>query len=70
MFLIFALNRPDVLPVGDLGVRMGIRNRFGLADVPRPQECHTLAEPWRPYRTVACWYLWRDKDTTSKPQPT
>src|SRR5579883_3102968 len=53
MFLIFALNRPDVLPVGDLGVRAAIRDRHGLADLPKPHECRTLAEPWRPYRTIA-----------------
>ena len=62
MFLIFALNRPDVLPVGDLGVRAGLRDRHGLADLPRPGECHALAEPWRPYRTVASWYLWQGLD--------
>lgn len=59
MFLIFVLNRPDVLPVGDLGVRMGIRDRHGLAEPPKPADCHALAEPWRPYRSVASWYLWR-----------
>lgn len=59
MFLIFVLNRPDILPVGDLGVRMGIRDRHGLAELPRPAECRALAEPWRPYRSVASWYLWR-----------
>ncbi len=63
MFLIFALNRPDVLSVGDLGVRVGIRNHFGLTDLPGPLECRTLTEPWRPFRSVAMWYLWRDLDT-------
>jgi DNA-3-methyladenine glycosylase II len=62
MFLIFALNRPDVLPVGDLGIRAGIRAHFNLADVPTPRECVPLAEPWRPYRSVAMWYLWKDSD--------
>jgi len=64
MFLIFALNRPDVLPVGDLGVRAGLRDRHGLAEMPRPAECHALAEAWRPYRSVAIWYLWKGSDTT------
>jgi DNA-3-methyladenine glycosylase II len=64
MFLIFALNRPDVLPVTDLGIRVGLRDWHGLAEVPGPVQCRTLAEPWRPYRTVACWYLWRSRDTT------
>jgi DNA-3-methyladenine glycosylase II len=59
MFLIFALNRPDVLPVGDLGVRAGLRDRHGLAELPKPSECAALAEHWRPYRSIAIWYLWR-----------
>jgi len=63
MFLIFALNRPDVLPVGDLGVRVALRNRYGLAELPKPHECRALAEPWRPYRSVAIWYLWKEFDT-------
>lgn len=67
MFLIFALNRPDVLPVGDLGVRAGIRDRHGLAELPRPSECHALAEHWRPYRSIASWYLWRSGDTPQTP---
>jgi DNA-3-methyladenine glycosylase II len=62
MFLIFVLNRPDVLPVGDLGVRAGLRDWHGLAELPKPSECHALAEPWRPYRSVASWYLWRNGD--------
>lgn len=62
MFLIFALNRPDVLPVGDLGVRAGLRDRHGLAEMPRPAECHALAEAWRPYRSIAIWYLWKGTD--------
>jgi len=59
MFLIFVLNRPDILPIGDLGIRMGLRDRHALAEPPRPADCHALAEPWRPYRSVASWYLWR-----------
>src|SRR5262249_8952236 len=55
MFLIFALNRPDVLPVGDLGVRAGLRNRHGLDELPKPADCHALAEAWRPYRSIAIW---------------
>ncbi len=61
--LIFALNRPDVLPSGDLGVRAGIRDRYALAELPRPGECPALAEIWRPYRSIASWYLWRGADT-------
>ena len=63
MFLIFSLNRPDVLPVHDLGVRAALRDRHGLADLPKPSQCHALAEAWRPYRTIASWYLWRNVDT-------
>ncbi|MEW4570179.1 DNA-3-methyladenine glycosylase [Tautonia sp. JC769] len=63
MFLIFALNRPDVLSVGDLGVRVGIRDYYGLETLPDPRSCVELAEPWRPYRSVAMWYLWRTIDT-------
>ncbi|MBX6312747.1 MAG: DNA-3-methyladenine glycosylase 2 family protein [Isosphaeraceae bacterium] len=63
MFLIFALNRPDVLPVRDLGIRVSLRHHFGLGDLPGPMQCAALAEPWRPYRTVAMWYLWRGIDT-------
>lgn len=59
MFLIFALNRPDVWPVGDLGVRAALRHRHGLAELPSPKECEALGDPWRPYRSVASWYLWR-----------
>jgi DNA-3-methyladenine glycosylase II len=59
MFLIFSLGRPDVFPVGDLGVRAALRNRFGLPELPRPDLCRALAEPWRPFRTAASWYLWR-----------
>jgi DNA-3-methyladenine glycosylase II len=66
MFLIFVLNRPDILPVNDLGVRAGLRNRHGLAELPQPRECHALAEHWRPYRSIASWYLWRGADTAIK----
>ncbi|MBM4423848.1 MAG: DNA-3-methyladenine glycosylase 2 family protein [Chloroflexi bacterium] len=59
MFLMFALNRPDVLPVGDLGIRNGFRKLYGLRKEPSPEKMIAIAEPWRPYRTVASWYLWR-----------
>ncbi|OJW19227.1 MAG: hypothetical protein BGO49_12080 [Planctomycetales bacterium 71-10] len=59
MFLIFALNRPDVWPVGDLGVRAALRHKHGLAELPSPKECEALGDSWRPYRSVASWYLWR-----------
>jgi DNA-3-methyladenine glycosylase II len=59
MFLIFALRRPDVLPSADLGIRAAIRNLYGLAELPKPSQVEELARPWRPYATVASWYLWR-----------
>ena len=59
MFLIFALRRPDVLPVGDLGVRTAIQRAYELPELPKPPEIIQIAEPWRPYCSVASWYLWR-----------
>ena len=59
MFLIFALRRPNVLPTGDLGIRNAVRKAYGMSELPKPAEIEVLAEPWRPYRTVASWYLWR-----------
>jgi DNA-3-methyladenine glycosylase II len=63
MFLIFSLNRLDVLPVHDLGIRAALRDLNGLSELPRPKECAALAEHWRPYRTVASWYIWQNVDT-------
>jgi DNA-3-methyladenine glycosylase II len=59
MFLIFALRRPDVMPTGDLGIRNAIRKAYGLPELPTPAQIETMAERWRPYCTVASWYLWR-----------
>jgi DNA-3-methyladenine glycosylase II len=59
MFLIFSLGRPDVLPVDDLGVRRGMQIAYGVADLPKPDEMRSIAEPWRPYRSVGTWYMWR-----------
>ncbi|MEM7411761.1 MAG: DNA-3-methyladenine glycosylase 2 family protein [Myxococcota bacterium] len=63
MLLMFSLGRPDVLPVGDYGVRKGAMELYGLSELPKPKELTALAEPWRPYRSVASWYLWRVADT-------
>jgi DNA-3-methyladenine glycosylase II len=63
MMLMFSLGRPDVLPVGDYGVRKGAMQLYGLRELPKPKELEALAEPWRPYRSVASWYLWRVVDT-------
>lgn len=59
MFLIFALNRTDILPVGDLGVRKAMQNLYNLPDLPTPDEMRGIARPWHPYESVASWYLWR-----------
>jgi DNA-3-methyladenine glycosylase II len=59
MFLIFALRRTDVLPSGDLGIRNAIRKAYGLAELPLAADIEAMAERWRPYCTVASWYLWR-----------
>ena len=58
MFLMFRLHRPDVLPVGDLGIVKAVQRAYGLRKVPRPERLTKIGEPWRPYRSVACWYLW------------
>ena len=61
MFLIFSLGRPDVLPVDDLGLRYAIKQAYGLRGLPSPAKMQKLAERWRPYRTVATWYLWKSR---------
>lgn len=62
MVLIFTLHRPDVLPTGDLGVRDGARIVLDLDDEPTPGQLEEIAEDWRPYRSLASWYLWRERD--------
>jgi DNA-3-methyladenine glycosylase II len=59
MFLIFRLGRPDVLPIHDLGVRKGWSITYGKKHMPKPKELLAFGERWRPYRTVASWYMWR-----------
>jgi len=59
MFLMFGIMRPDVLPVGDYGVRVAIKNQFKLRKMPDASKCWKIGEPWKPYRSVAAWYLWR-----------
>jgi len=58
MFLLFVLGRPDVLSVGDLGLKNAVRNLYGLRERPSPRHFLKLAESWRPWRSVASWYLW------------
>ena len=62
MFLIFHLGRPDVLPVGDLGIRRAVQRAYELSDLPTVEELQAIAEPWRPHRSLACLYLWRSLD--------
>jgi DNA-3-methyladenine glycosylase II len=59
MFLIFNLGRPDVLPIHDLGVRKGWSVTYGKKHMPKPKELLAFGERWRPYRTIASWYMWR-----------
>lgn len=59
MFLIFALGRLDVLPVDDWGLRVGVQRQYALPEPPRKGCLRQLAEPWRPYRSIATWYFWR-----------
>lgn len=70
MFLIFSLGRLDVYPVGDLGIRKAIRDRFDLTDLPTVAEMHEIAEAnrWAPWRSVVSWYLWRSLDN-KQPSP-
>jgi DNA-3-methyladenine glycosylase II len=63
MFLMFELQRPDVWPVDDFGVRAGWKRLHNLADAPKPKELMLLGEPFRPYRSAVAWYLWRAVDT-------
>lgn len=62
MYLMFHLGRPDVLPVGDLGIRRAVERAYALPGLPSPDELTEIAEPWRPHRTLACRYLWRSLD--------
>ena len=59
MFLIFSLGRLDILPVGDLGLKKGIQSMYSLKELPQKEQIEQLAESWKPYRTVATWYIWK-----------
>jgi len=59
MFLMFRLHRPDILPVGDLGIVNAVQRLYGLRERPNAQRLTAIGEAWRPYRSVACWYLWQ-----------
>ncbi|HVW84065.1 MAG TPA: hypothetical protein VHB50_05275, partial [Bryobacteraceae bacterium] len=66
MFLMFALRRPDVLPVADLGIRSAIKRAYSLEDLPKPPEMERIAAAWKPYTSIACWYLWRSLENAGE----
>jgi DNA-3-methyladenine glycosylase II len=66
MFLMFALERPNVLPTGDLGIRSAIRKAYGLDELPHPKQIEELAAAWHPYCSVASWYLWRSLENQAE----
>ncbi|OMO84402.1 hypothetical protein COLO4_22066 [Corchorus olitorius] len=66
MFMIFSLHRPDVLPVGDLGVRKGVQLLYGLKELPKPAQMEQICEKWKPYRSVGSWYMWRLLEAKTK----
>ncbi|MBD2682753.1 MULTISPECIES: DNA-3-methyladenine glycosylase [Nostoc] len=67
MLLMFRLHRLDVLPVDDLGIRAGIRRVYSLAELPNKKTVEDLGQMWKPYRTIACWYLWRSLEVEKTP---
>ena len=62
MFLMFSLRRPDVLPTGDYGIQVAIKKYYRKRKLPKPKDMEKIAKPWSPYRSIACWYLWRSLD--------
>jgi DNA-3-methyladenine glycosylase II len=62
MFLMFTLKRPNVLPTGDFGVQMAIKKHYNKRNPPNPVQMEKIAKAWEPYRSIACWYLWRSLD--------
>jgi DNA-3-methyladenine glycosylase II len=62
MFLMFSLRRPNVIPTGDYGVQMAIKKHYKKRKLPKPDIMEKIAKPWVPYRSIACWYLWRSLD--------
>src|SRR6202521_3304371 len=62
MFLMFTLRRPNVLPTGDFGVQMAIKKHYKKRKLPKPLQMEKIAKAWEPYRSIACWYLWRSLD--------
>ena len=62
MFLMFTLRRPDILPTGDYGVQAAIKKHYKKRKWPKPAVMEKIAKPWAPYRSIACWYLWKSLD--------
>ena len=62
MFLIFSLRRPNVLPTGDYGVQVAVKKHYKKRKLPKPKDMEKIARAWEPYRSVACWYMWRSLD--------
>jgi DNA-3-methyladenine glycosylase II len=62
MFLMFSLRRPNVLPTGDYGVQVAIKRHYKKRKLPKPKDMEKIARAWEPYRSVACWYMWRSLD--------
>jgi len=62
MFLMFTLKRPNILPTGDFGVQMAIKKHYKKRKMPKPALMEKIARPWEPYRSIACWYLWKSLD--------
>jgi DNA-3-methyladenine glycosylase II len=70
MYLMFRLGRGDVLPVDDLGIRSAMRRAYGMRALPKKERMRRIAEAWRPYRSIACFYLWTSLDTARAAKPT
>jgi DNA-3-methyladenine glycosylase II len=66
IFLMFTLQRPDILPTGDLGIQMAMQKHYRKRKLPKPKDMEKIAKRWSPYRTYACWYLWKSVDTKKK----
>jgi DNA-3-methyladenine glycosylase II len=62
MFLMFSLRRPNVLPTGDYGVQVAVKKLYKKRKLPKPKDMEKIARAWEPYRSVACWYMWRSLD--------
>jgi DNA-3-methyladenine glycosylase II len=66
MFLMFTLRRPNVLPTGDFGIQMAIKKHYKKRKMPKPMQMEKIAKLWEPYRSIACWYLWRSLDIKTR----